>query len=148
VTSDAFALPEPEPQPERDTESDTEPDIAGDTEPASAALVLLDDVRTEPLDESVPAGVEVLAGAPTAAVTTLAEVAGAEVGVWEMSPGTVTDVEADEVFVVLSGRAALAVEGGATLELGPGSVVRLPEGARTVWTVTETLRKIYVTPRA
>ncbi|KRF42701.1 cupin [Terrabacter sp. Soil811] len=114
--------------------------------PAAVAL-LVADVGAEPLDEQVPAGVVVLAGVPTAAVTSLAEVAGAEVGVWEMTPGTVTDVEADEVFVVLSGRATLGVEGGATLELGPGSVVRLPEGARTTWTVTETLRKVYVTPR-
>ena len=143
MTSDPSAFPEPEPDTEPHAVADTEPA----TEPATVAL-LVGDVRTEPLDERVPAGVEVLDGAPTAAVTTLAEVAGAEVGVWEMSPGTVTDVEADEVFVVLSGRAALAVEGGATLELGPGSVVRLPEGASTVWTVTETLRKIYVTPRA
>jgi uncharacterized protein len=110
--------------------------------------LLVGDVRTESLDEPVPAGVDVLQGAPTAAVTALTEVAGAEVGVWEMSPGTVRDVEADEVFVVLSGRATLAVEGGVTLELGPGSVVRLAEGARTAWTVTETLRKVYVTPAA
>ncbi|MGO4359230.1 cupin domain-containing protein [Terrabacter sp. 2TAF16] len=114
--------------------------------PAAVAL-LVADVGAEPLDEQVPAGVEVLAGVPTAAITSLAEVAGAEVGVWEMTPGTVTDVEADEVFVVLSGSATLGVEGGVTLELGPGSVVRLPEGARTTWTVTETLRKVYVTPR-
>ena len=147
MTSDPSAFPEPEPDTEPHAVADTEPATERATEPATVAL-LVGDVRTEPLDEQVPAGVEVLDGAPTAAVTTLSEVAGAEVGVWEMSPGTVTDVEADEVFVVLSGRAALAVEGGATLELGPGSVVRLPEGARTVWTVTETLRKIYVTPHA
>ncbi|WP_256793070.1 cupin domain-containing protein [Terrabacter sp. Ter38] len=116
------------------------------TGPAVVAL-LAADVRAGALDEQVAAGVEVLAGAPTAAVTSLAEVAGVEVGVWEMTPGTVSDVEADELFVVLSGRATLVVEGGATLELGPGSVVQLPEGARTTWTVTETLRKVYVTPR-
>ncbi|CAN7159295.1 cupin domain-containing protein [Terrabacter sp. LjRoot27] len=147
MTTDPSALPETtappatEPAPEPASEPEPEP------EPAAVAL-LVGDVRTEPLDEQVAAGVDVLDGSPTAAVTTLAEVAGAEVGVWEMSPGTVTDVEADEVFVVLSGRATLTVEGGATLELGPGSVVRLPEGARTTWTVTETLRKVYVTPRA
>lgn len=130
MTSDPSARPDPTPS----------------ADPATTAL-LVGDVRTERLAEPVPAGVDVLEGAPTAAVTTLAEVAGAEVGVWEMSPGTVTDVEADEVFVVLSGRATLAVEGGATLELGPGSVMRLADGARTTWTVTETLRKVYVTPR-
>lgn len=113
--------------------------------PTSVRL-LATDVLAGGLAEPVPPGVAVLAGTPTAAVTSLADVAGAEVGIWEMTPGTATDVEADEVFVVLSGRATLAVEGGGTLELGPGAVVRLPEGARTVWTVTETLRKVYVTP--
>ena len=64
-------------------------------------------------------------------------------GIWEITPGTVTDVEADELFVVLSGSATIAFEDGPTLNVGPGDVVRLPEGARTVWTVHETLRKIY-----
>ena len=136
MTTDPSALPETSAPPA------TEPT------PEAPLALLVGDVRTESLDEPVPAGVDVLHGAPTAAVTALTEVAGAEVGVWEMSPGTVRDVEADEVFVVLSGRAALAVEGGATLELGPGSVVRLAEGARTTWTVTETFRKVYVTPAA
>lgn len=64
-------------------------------------------------------------------------------GIWEITPGTVTDVEADELFVVLSGSATIAFEDGPALEVGPGDVVRLPEGARTVWTVHETLRKVY-----
>lgn len=64
-------------------------------------------------------------------------------GIWEITPGTVTDVEADELFVVLAGRATIAFEDGPVLEVGPGDVVKLPEGARTVWTVHETLRKVY-----
>ena len=32
------------------------------------------------------------------------------------------------------------------IELRPGSVVRLEEGMRTIWTVRETLRKVYVAP--
>ncbi|MFI6450918.1 cupin domain-containing protein [Streptosporangium amethystogenes] len=64
-------------------------------------------------------------------------------GIWEITPGTVTDVERDEMFVVLSGRATLEVDGGATLELVPGSVCLLAEGAKTVWIVRETLRKVY-----
>lgn len=95
--------------------------------------------------EHLPAD-EVLAGAPTSAVQELATLGGIEIGVWEMTPGTATDTEADEVFVVLSGRAtiAFASSGLPDLEVGPGSVVRLAEGMRTTWTVTETLRKIYV----
>lgn len=89
---------------------------------------------------------EVIAGAPTTAVHELATLGGVEVGIWEMTPGTATDTETDEVFVVLSGRAtiAFASSGLPDLEVGPGSVVRLAEGMRTTWTVTQTLRKVYV----
>jgi hypothetical protein len=66
-----------------------------------------------------------------------------ERGIWEITPGVVADVEADEVFVVLSGRATIEFEGGTTLEVGPGDVAVLPEGAVTRWTVHETLRKVY-----
>ena len=95
--------------------------------------------------EPLPAE-EVLAGAPTTAVHELSTIGGVGIGVWEMTPGTATDTEADEVFVVLSGRAtiAFASSGLPTLEVGPGSVVRLAECMRTTWTVTETLRKIYI----
>jgi uncharacterized cupin superfamily protein len=68
---------------------------------------------------------------------------GVERGVWEITPGVVTDVEADELFVVLSGRATIEIEGGPTLRVGPGDVAVLPEGAATRWTVHETLRKVY-----
>ncbi len=94
--------------------------------------------------EPVPAD-QTVRGAPTTAVTELGEFNGLEVGVWEMSPGVMTDVEADEVFVVLSGAATVEfADDTATLTLGPGDVVRLAAGAQTVWTVTETLRKVYL----
>ena len=58
------------------------------------------------------------------------------------------DVEADEVFVVLAGDATVEFEDPALppIELRPGSIVRLDEGMRTVWTVRETLRKVYIAP--
>lgn len=64
-------------------------------------------------------------------------------GVWQITAGTVTDVEADELFVVVSGKATVAVEGGATLELAPGVMGVLARGARTTWTVHEPLRKVF-----
>lgn len=89
---------------------------------------------------------QVVDGHPRTGVGTLGEFNGLEVGVWEMTPGVMTDVEADEVFVVLAGSATVAfADGSATLHLGPGDVVRLADGAQTVWTVTETLRKVYLT---
>lgn len=93
---------------------------------------------------------QVVAGDPRTASCVLHESRGegpggrvVERGVWEITPGVVTDVEADELFVVLSGRATIEIEGGPTLRVGPGDVAVLPEGAVTRWTVHETLRKVY-----
>jgi uncharacterized protein len=86
----------------------------------------------------------IVEGAPEAGSRALAAVAGVEVGVWEMTPGTATDVESDEVFVVLSGSATVSFHDGELIHLRPGSVVRLRAGDRTTWVVHETLRKIYV----
>lgn len=64
-------------------------------------------------------------------------------GLWRITEGTVTDVEQDEVFVVLEGRATIEVHEGPTLEVGPGDVCVLERGARTTWTVHEALRKVF-----
>lgn len=95
--------------------------------------------------EPLPAD-EVFIGRPTTAVHELATLGEVEIGVWEMTPGTASDTEVDEVFVVLSGNARIEfVEPPLpAIEVGPGSVVRLAAGQRTAWTVTETLRKIYI----
>jgi uncharacterized protein len=103
------------------------------------SLAVADAVLTP--DELDPA--TVVSGAPRTASLVLHEQAGVERGVWEITPGVVTDVEANELFVVLSGRATIEIQDGPTLEVGPGDVAVLPEGAVTRWTVHETLRKIY-----
>jgi uncharacterized cupin superfamily protein len=64
-------------------------------------------------------------------------------GVWQITPGTVTDVEQDELFVVVEGRATIEVEGGPTLEVGTGDLAILEHGARTSWTIHERLRKVF-----
>jgi uncharacterized cupin superfamily protein len=64
-------------------------------------------------------------------------------GIWQITPGVVTDTEADELFVVVSGRATIAFEDGPSLNVGPGDLALLRAGARTTWTVHETLRKAY-----
>jgi len=84
-------------------------------------------------------------GHPRTGLATLGRFGGLEVGVWEMTPGVMRDVESDEVFVVLAGSALIEFDDGtAPLTVHAGDVVRLAEGARTVWTVTETLRKVYL----
>ncbi|MFJ7166134.1 cupin domain-containing protein [Streptomyces globosus] len=112
--------------------------------PASFAVSVPDlpDAALEP-EELDPA--QVLSGNPVVTGKVLWESPdGSQVrGIWQITPGVVTDTEADELFVVVSGRATVEVEGGAALEVGPGSACVLREGDRTVWTVHETLRKVY-----
>jgi uncharacterized cupin superfamily protein len=95
--------------------------------------------------EPVPAE-QIVAGAPVAGLVELGSLGGVEFGVWEHSVGTSTDVEADEVFVVLSGSATVTFVDSEQepLSLSAGSVARLAAGMRTVWTVHEPLRKFYV----
>lgn len=89
---------------------------------------------------------DLIIGTPTSATHALATIGEVEVGIWEMTPGTASDTEVDEVFVVLTGRARIEFVDPPlpAIEVGPGSVVRLAEGQRTAWTVTETLRKVYI----
>ena len=102
------------------------------------------DARALTLTPSPLDPAQVVTGDPALAAYALLETDTVEIGVWEHTEGTSTDVEADEVFVVLSGRATVEVDGGPTIELAAGSVGFLDEGARTTWTVHETLRKVYV----
>jgi len=93
----------------------------------------------DPLDPS-----NILGGAPETFETGFTTVGGTDVGIWEITPGTVRDVEKDEAFVVLSGSATITFADGETVELGPGSLVRLHAGEETVWEIHTTLRKVYV----
>ncbi|WP_144719552.1 cupin domain-containing protein [Agrococcus jejuensis] len=97
------------------------------------------DVPVEPLPEA-----DVVDGAPSAGSVALATIGEVEVGVWRMTRGVATDVEVDEAFVVLSGRASIRFADGETVEASPGDLVTLHAGERTEWTVHETLTKVYV----
>jgi uncharacterized protein len=93
-----------------------------------------------------PVAAAQVVGGPHAGYITLDVSDAGELGVWEMTPGEMSDVEADELFVVLSGDATVEFVDPPlpTIELSPGSVVRLEAGMRTLWTVRETLRKVYL----
>jgi uncharacterized cupin superfamily protein len=67
----------------------------------------------------------------------------ADLGRGEGSKGGAGVGRADELSVVISGSAAIEVEGGPTLRVGTGDMVVLRAGDRTTWTVHETLRKVY-----
>lgn len=97
--------------------------------------------------EDVPSAQRV-AGSPRTGAAGLGEFGGVRLGVWEMTPGAMRDVEIDEIFIVLTGAATVTFEDGtATMYLKPGDIARLHAGQRTVWTVSETLRKVYLALR-
>lgn len=97
--------------------------------------------------EPVPAAQRV-AGEPSTGWTALGAIAdGWEFGVWEMTPGTMSDLEVEELSIVLAGRATVEfADGRPPIELSAGSVLRFADGTETVWTVHETLRKVYLIP--
>ncbi|MGW6057584.1 cupin domain-containing protein [Streptomyces sp. NPDC055189] len=98
------------------------------------------DLEAEPLDPG-----QIVSGTPEVTGKVLWESADGKQlrGIWQITPGVVTDTEANELFVVVSGRATIAVDGGDVIEVGPGDAAVLREGDRTTWTVHETLRKAY-----
>ncbi len=86
-------------------------------------LDISSDIAPSPLDPAT-----VVDGDPGVWSQALAAVAGVEVEVWEMTPGTATDVEFDEVFIVI-------------FRLGDDDV-RVRAGHNTIWTLPQTLCKI------
>jgi uncharacterized cupin superfamily protein len=88
---------------------------------------------------------DVISGAPTLGTSRITELgdSGVEIGVWEMSAGTVRDVEIDEVFLVLSGAATITVD-DSSFAVTAGDLVRLAAGTQTIWEVTSPIRKLYV----
>jgi uncharacterized cupin superfamily protein len=93
--------------------------------------------------QDVPAEQRV-SGAPRTGSVPLEKAGGTVVGVWEMTPGVMRDVEVDEILTVLSGAATVEFQDGGRITLEPGAVARLHAGQHTIWSVTETLRKVYV----
>ena len=82
--------------------------------------------------------------APQALDTPVTTLGDAEIGLWQVDPGALHDVEVDEVFLVLVGSGRVTFADGSVLALRPGVLVQLRAGDRTVWEITETLRKLYV----
>lgn len=106
------------------------------------------DAASTPLRYDALPSDKVVAGQPQVGVAELPDLGGCAIGVWEISPSVSTDVEVDEVFVVLFGEATVTfADGTPDLELTAGSLGRLQHGARTTWHVRKTLRKVYVAAR-
>jgi uncharacterized cupin superfamily protein len=104
------------------------------------AVVRVDAVRAA-LDPDPLEPDQIVSGDPRTSALVLSRSSdGQEAGIWSCTPGKFTDVEEDETFVVIEGRATIAFDGG-EVEVGPGDVCELTAGAETVWTVHETLLK-------
>lgn len=97
------------------------------------------------LDHASPPPSKIIAGAPRIGTAVLGAMGDYAIGIWEITPSITTDIEADEFFIVVSGSATVSFDDGSPpLRLSAGSVGRLACGAATTWTVTETLRKVYI----
>jgi uncharacterized cupin superfamily protein len=106
--------------------------------------LLTEDARSMPLEHHRVAAADVVGGVPTTGTGPLLASRGVELGVWEITSGIVTDIEAEEIFVVLAGRGRVEFDDGSSLLLESGSIVHLRAGDRTIWTIYETLRKVYI----
>jgi uncharacterized cupin superfamily protein len=84
------------------------------------------------------------ASSPSAGFTQVASIDDMAVGVWDHTEGASTHTEEDEVFIILSGSVIVTEDGEDPIEFGVGDIGILRSGARTTWSVTEPLRKIWI----
>ena len=70
-------------------------------------------------------------------------------GSWESEPGEARweFIDRGEIIQVISGRMTLHEDGGETALLTAGSTAVFPRGWKGIWTVHETLRKVFVVYR-
>lgn len=92
--------------------------------------------------QPLPAHLAETTGVSTGSVP-LESIAGLVGGVWEHSTGISTDVEQDEMFVVIAGRGRIVLDDGSVLDLKPGTVGVLRAGEKTRWEIDEPLRKVW-----
>ena len=107
--------------------------------PCYVVPALTQELTADPLDPS-----QIVSGDPSVSTHEILAAEHLDIGIWEHTAGVSTDIEVDEVFVVLAGRATIEVHGGPTLEVTAGDVGVLEAGAQTRWTVHDDLRKIYI----
>jgi uncharacterized protein len=99
-----------------------------------------DQLDPDPLDPD-----QIVSGSPETFDLTLAESEdGSETcGFWRCTPGTFTDIEVEESFLMITGEARVEFDDGRDLTFGAGDTHSFKGGEKTVWTVTETVLKAY-----
>jgi len=99
---------------------------------------VIDQLEPEELDPS-----QIILGDPKVSSLTLYEEGGVESGLWRITPGEVTDVEVEESFLVIEGRATIEYSDGRAFTVGPGDTHHFKGGEETTWKVEETLLKAF-----
>lgn len=99
---------------------------------------LVQDLEPEALDPD-----QVVSGDPQVSSITLYRDETGEAGLWQITPGEVTDVEVEESFLVIHGRAIIEYSDGRTFTVGPGDTHRFTGGEQTNWKVESTLLKAW-----
>lgn len=92
---------------------------------------------------------QVVSGHPETGVAEWKSWNGLEVGVWDMTPGVMSDIESDEICIIIDGAGFVErTINGATIQqaLEPGAIFHLREGEKTLWHVSRKVRKIYFAP--
>jgi len=104
-------------------------------------------VAAASLKPDVIASKDIISGSPRAGdlVFSKSEDGRETRGIWSCTPGSFHwTFDTDETAIILQGAVAVRLEDGTALELKPGDLACFSRGAKTVWTVHETLRKVYV----
>jgi len=64
-------------------------------------------------------------------------------GVWHCTPGVFMLTHPGETICIVEGRVTITPQGGEPMDLGPGEVAYVPEGAVVRWEVHETVKKAF-----
>src|SRR5438105_1329758 len=104
---------------------------------------LRNNVRDAQLDPWPIAPEQVIEGDPQASGTILWKSADGTLanGIWECTPGRFSWLHPNETLVLVDGEVTVTPEGGEPFTIRPGDVVFFPEGTKSVWEVTKTIRK-------
>lgn len=117
------------------------------TSPASTMAserLIASDVCSIDLEETSHPGMWVESGWPVASTAHLAQFGDQKVSVWEVSEGTVADIENDELVIVLSGSGSLSFDDGRSYQLTAGACIRLRAADRSTWRVSSPVRALLV----
>lgn len=99
---------------------------------------VIDQLEPEELDPA-----QIVLGDPEVSSITLYRDESCEAGLWQITPGEVTDVEAEESFLVIEGRAVIEYSDGRAFTVGPGDTHSFQGGEETTWKVERKLLKAW-----